>query len=426
MSLNQIVEAFRNLAQRLERCESAAVKSDHLGKNVGATMVQAGYLIIEAIDAGVFPESRKEANAGWWSRKHARIPGGPVAWYDTIQKAFNEECRGESSSFKLDVIQQPSTQSAHGVWIHTIGWLARSFPSRLRHQAAASNWTHIAKDEHGRWLGKDGTPLKGNWYFNGELLPDDFKPAPGEFKPGFQWRLDGDFLYEHERFDEADHLNSQRIRAEVSQDACSLLAELIGAAASDINESQDSRDPAKQTVTALPVEKAASQHEVKPLTDWRDVQRRLFKMYDRGDLWPGYEVLEDRLTCSRATIQKAIKPPQSALSALSESDRKEAVEVGRKLAGWRARHTNSKGSPRASSLTEIVLDNAEQIREPNPSRAAEMIDEEDAIFNRLIQEAKTDQERAELHSMSPEKRRTVIAMVRDDPDRGDRILGRHP
>lgn len=142
-----------------------------------------------------------------------------------------------------------------------------------------------------------------------------------------------------------------------------------------------------------------------PATDWYDVQRRLLELYKRGDPYTSLDELAERMGCGRTTIYKAIK--DSA-----------------KLTGWQARHTKAKGSPRASSLTEVVLDNAEQTREPNPAEEAEANDV-DTVFARLIQEAQPE-ERAQLNDMTGEQRRQLVALVQNDPDRYDRVLGRKP
>lgn len=174
----------------------------------------------------------------------------------------------------------------------------------------------------------------------------------------------------------------------------------------------------------LAVDRPARQTEQKPNaneTDWRDVQRRLLELYVRGEAFPTYRDLAKALECSVATIRKAIKPPQAALDRLDEADRNEAISIAHKLAGWQARHSKRRGSPRASSLTERMMDNAEQTRELDPAEGAET-DDADVVFARLLQEAKPD-ERAKLNVMTSEQRRELVALLRDDPDRYDRLLG---
>ena len=157
-------------------------------------------------------------------------------------------------------------------------------------------------------------------------------------------------------------------------------------------------------------------------TDWRDVQRRLLELYERAEAFPTYRDLAMNLDCSVATIRKAIKPTQAALGRLDDAERKEAVSTAHKLAGWQARHT--KASPRASSLTEFVMDNAEQTREADPAEDAEAGDV-DTVFARLIQEAQPE-ERARLNTLTIEQRLQMVALLRKDPDTYDRVLGRTP
>ncbi len=113
--------------------------------------------------------------------------------------------------------------------------------------------------------------------------------------------------------------------------------------------------------------------------------------------------IEQQLGCANATVQKAIK--DSA-----------------KLKGWQARTTKAKGGPRATSLNDVVTNNAEQSREPDPAKEAEA-DDVDIVFSRLIQEAQPE-ERAQLNEMDSDQRRQMVALLRNDPDNYDRILGR--
>ena len=108
----------------------------------------------------------------------------------------------------------------------------------------------------------------------------------------------------------------------------------------------------------------------------------------------------------------------------STSTVSKAIKRSTTLNAWQARYTKAKASPRASSLTNVHLDKIGQTREPNPAEEAEANDV-DTLFARLIQEAKPD-ERAKLNLMTSEKRRQLVALVQNDPDRYDRVLGRKP
>lgn len=197
------------------------------------------------------------------------------------------------------------------------------------------------------------------------------------------------------------------------------------------------RPTAKGRVWAarLTVDRTASQVEQKPkttATDWRDVQRRLYELYERGDVWPKYDELERRLGCSRSTIRKAIKPPDGALNRLEKDERKEAVSIGKKLAGWQARHTKGKRTHRASSLTEVHLDNTAQTREQNPAEAVTLDDPEEVLAH-LIQDAEP-KVRAKLNAITPkdvqdmtgDQVRQMAEMIANDPDKYDRVMGRAP
>ena len=141
-------------------------------------------------------------------------------------------------------------------------------------------------------------------------------------------------------------------------------------------------------------------------TNWRDVQRLLLEMCDNGEAYTNLRDLMERTGCrSTSTVSKAIKRSTT-------------------LNAWQARYTKGKASPRASSLTEVHLDNTAQTREPDPAEEAETNDVE-IVFARLIQEAQPE-ERAKLNDMPAEQRRQLVALVQNDPDRYDRVLGRKP
>lgn len=139
--------------------------------------------------------------------------------------------------------------------------------------------------------------------------------------------------------------------------------------------------------------------------DWRDVQRRLLEIRDRGEPYTSIAKLATELGCANATVKKAI-------------------DDSRELKGWQARHLESKRSPRATSMNDVVADNAEQSREADPTTNPEL-DDVDTVFARLIEEAKPE-ERAQLNSLDADKRRELVALLQNDPDKYGRILDRNP
>jgi len=157
---------------------------------------------------------------------------------------------------------------------------------------------------------------------------------------------------------------------------------------------------------------------------WRDIQCRLMELYDRGERYTSVTELANRLACSRSTIQKAMKPTQSSLRRLDPGVRDEAKAAACKLCGWQARHSKSTATPRATSMNDVVTDNAEQIREVDPAKAAQ-VDDTDIVLSRLIDEAQPE-ERARINGMSDDERRKLAALLRDDPDRYDKLTRRMP
>lgn len=122
-------------------------------------------------------------------------------------------------------------------------------------------------------------------------------------------------------------------------------------------------------------------------TDWRAVQHRLLEMYSRDEPYTSIGNLAERLGCSKATIQKAIKNST-------------------KLKGWQARYKKMNVSPHASSLNEFVADNTAQTVECDPS---DMLTDEDYDYalRRLIEEAGPE-EKARLNGLSDEEQRDLV------------------
>ncbi|MCH8165365.1 MAG: hypothetical protein IH889_07125 [Planctomycetes bacterium] len=128
-------------------------------------------------------------------------------------------------------------------------------------------------------------------------------------------------------------------------------------------------------------------------TDWRDVQRRLLEMCDKDKPYTNLRDLMKQTECrSTSTVSKAIKRSTT-------------------LIAWKARYAKAKSSPRAIGLNEVVMDNIEQTREPDPSQAADQ-DYDDNEFRRLIEDARTPEDRARLNAMSNAERRKIVALRR--------------
>jgi len=84
MPLDRIAVEFEKLADRFELKAQQAVKAHHLAQDIGELRIQAGRLLVAAIDQCAFPESRATHNGGWWDRPTARVPGawtGLIPWH---------------------------------------------------------------------------------------------------------------------------------------------------------------------------------------------------------------------------------------------------------------------------------------------------------------------------------------------------------
>jgi hypothetical protein len=267
--------AFGTLADRLTESAKQATKPGHLAQDIADYEVQAGRLLVQAIDGGLFPKEHCHVNLGWWDRSIARIPGCVMTIYGCVPNwAITEMKFGEA---KVKLVTDPGPDAEQRIradaakpfepaqfarcWLFAVGsWLAAKFPERFRHNAASWDWWTAATDSDGRPLGKDGKPLTRRWYWNGERMPDGWKPPfeqdgqarltpeeqevvlgnlsdeemqkwrePDPSADHFELKLEAEIAGTTDFYDDADWMKHQRIRAEVHSDACRLLDDLIRA-----------------------------------------------------------------------------------------------------------------------------------------------------------------------------------------------------
>lgn len=207
--LGQVAAEYRRLAARFVDYRRHNVKANHLELNVSASAIQAGRLLYEAIKQGGFPESRRVVNKQWWDMNTGRYP---------------------AAGFQADGVDRVDAHY-NLAWTFAVGsWLVKEFPHRFRHGAEALDWSTIAKDAEGRVLGKDGKPTRGQWSFNGKPLPDDFVFDDSAPEGEYEWVRMGEMAKVSDFYDDADMLEHLRVRAEVYESACIVLAELLEAA----------------------------------------------------------------------------------------------------------------------------------------------------------------------------------------------------
>jgi DNA-directed RNA polymerase specialized sigma24 family protein len=118
---------------------------------------------------------------------------------------------------------------------------------------------------------------------------------------------------------------------------------------------------------------------------WKDIQKRLERLREQGESYTSQRELAARLGCSESTINKAI-------------------QASDKLKSWMGTQMVGK-MPRATSLNEAVLHDAEQTTEHDPSETIPD-DDVDIILTKLMEEAKPE-ERAKLNELGPEERRSL-------------------
>jgi|GEM_PF-4503796 len=247
--LTSIARDFRRLSRRFEGYAKRARKARHLAVDIQQTAVQAGRLLIAAIDAGGFPETLHDQNGGWWDRSIGRVPGNVLAVLGRMHWHEGQPPPHRQAEYLAAAAKPLEPGQFLMCWIFAIGsWLVCSFPERFREGAGEWDWTHVATNKDGLVLGKDGKPLVGHWYKNGVQLPDDFKWSPSCNDGDYAWRLEGEAAHETDSYTEDDWLAHQRIRAEVYADACLVLSELIGHAAPLDQQSEFTPTPDDVTI----------------------------------------------------------------------------------------------------------------------------------------------------------------------------------
>lgn len=229
-TFDSLATEFQRLSDRFEDAGRQSTKPSHLSGNVGENAVRAGRLLIEAIDAGAFPESLSEQNGAWWHRASGRLPGGAFMLLPSGFRWQKGQPPPDSGPEAVAAASKPLDPEQLAIcWMFAIGsWLAKQFPSRFRLNAAEKDWAHTVLDiESGRPVDSDGRLLRGRWFKDGKPLPYDFEWT-SDLKDGkYAWKLEGEPASEHDSYDEADWLDLLRARAEVYADACRLLAELV-------------------------------------------------------------------------------------------------------------------------------------------------------------------------------------------------------
>jgi len=122
---------------------------------------------------------------------------------------------------------------------------------------------------------------------------------------------------------------------------------------------------------------------------WKHVQGQLLAKQDRGEPYSSLLTLSDELGCVSGTIRKAIKNSVT-------------------LKGWRARSAGPKAAPKATSLSDAVTAERQQTSEPAPDDVLPD-DDVDNLMARLIDQAKTPEQRAELNALNAAGRRELAA-----------------
>ena len=240
-----IAREFRALDRRFRDYASRTDKVSWLNQSAVATAMQAGRLLVCAIDAGAFPQSREETNGAWWDRAEGRVPG----WFDTVQGGLHwhkgEPPPHESPEYRRRATEEWTASQHFMCWISAVDtWLVPAFkPSgRFREDADRFNYRRIVFDKDGHPLGRDGKPLEWRWFKGGKPMPPDFEPDFDERPFPYGGELVGDVAHRDDSYDNQDWLEHQRIRCGIYADACRLLADLVESSQSDDEGEEDTVD----------------------------------------------------------------------------------------------------------------------------------------------------------------------------------------
>jgi hypothetical protein len=135
---------------------------------------------------------------------------------------------------------------------------------------------------------------------------------------------------------------------------------------------------------------------------WQKVAARLEELRSRGEKFTSHQDYADRFCCSTSTVNRAIHKTDS-------------------LKPWATRESK----PKVTQMSALVSDNQAQSREPDPSNS---LDEDlDQITAQLAKESPSvdrDELKADLGNVAPEKRRAIVDLVKNDPDKGKKSWSR--
>lgn len=244
--LRRSVEEFRIIALRFEHLAIQETDLADLHRRQIQEMVRAGRLFVEVIDAGGFPESRKDKNQGWWDRERGMVPAGPFLFLDLF-KGENGTLKIENGvHIRIELSAEDERRYMEAVrgnwepaqyvqcWPSVISWLVSKFPARFAHEAVSLFGNNVLTK--GRVpVDRDGKPIPAIYSVDGVEQPEGYKPLPMKAYPkGTQVSWARKFVTEADVFTEANTMSKFRGMARANADGCRMLAILIGDYVADI------------------------------------------------------------------------------------------------------------------------------------------------------------------------------------------------
>jgi hypothetical protein len=210
--LRKLAAILDDAKSEVDLARQQSTKLKHLYVRTRRAAVQAARAVVAAVDTGftaVWP-------IGSWLLSSQRNPDDPDRPPITVQLG---DLKGTTRSIKIGSGCNPDgsipDDTAFALWMAWMCPILLSPQAISKADACAFDFPKFKTDEHGRILGRDGTPLK--WI-------EKVNPKTGE-QSG--WELQGPEGLVTDDYDEADALEHIRCQAADWADACAVAARLI-------------------------------------------------------------------------------------------------------------------------------------------------------------------------------------------------------
>lgn len=213
-------DEFLQLARRLDDAIRQEKKTRHLVIRKVRLETLAARFVVRAVNAGHFdayPKLRENLRRAWTGK----LPGGT----GTIMIDQNGRIR---TNIAADVapddgkplsIAECTDERLARLWVFPVVHVLQTIqPDRFEGSAGKCNFRTVRTDSAGRPVGKDGEPLK-------MVRTETVDPRTGV--KHITGKLNGEFAFVEDDYDELDATARERFRVEDSASACLTLADLL-------------------------------------------------------------------------------------------------------------------------------------------------------------------------------------------------------